>query len=85
MHSTRVDGNALAGMLGSVLNTDPTMLVVTCRGCGTVATLAEVVVELDEVFGIVLCRHCTHTLFTVMRDGEDVRISFASLDSLATA
>jgi len=84
MHSTRVDGNALAGMLESILKSDPTMLVVTCGGCGTAATLAEVVVELDEVCGIVLCRSCTHTLFTVMRDGGDVRISFARLDSLST-
>jgi hypothetical protein len=84
MRSTRVDGNALAGMLEELLGSDPTMLVVTCGGCGAVAPMAELAVELDEVCGIVLCRTCTHTLFTVMRHGDGIRISFGALGSLSS-
>jgi hypothetical protein len=84
MHSTRVDGNALAGMLEGLLGSDPTAMIVTCGGCGAVAPMAELAVELDDVCGIVLCRTCTHTLFTVMRVGDGIRITFGSLHSLSS-
>ncbi len=47
--------------------------------------MAELAVELDEVCGIVLCRTCTHTLFTVMRHGDGIRISSGALGSLSSA
>lgn len=83
MRATRVDGNALAGML-TELFADPTTMVVTCGGCGAAAVLAEVVVELDGTAAIVLCRGCTHTLFTVIRDASSTRLIVGTAASLSS-
>ncbi|MCW3494459.1 DUF6510 family protein [Microbacterium sp. SSM24] len=77
-----VDGNVLAGMLAGVLDGDATTLVGVCAGCGAAAALAETVVEIDETCAIVRCRSCTHTLLTVLRDGEGVRIVLGMLREL---
>lgn len=82
MHATRLDGNALAGMLAGILGDEPTTLRVVCGGCGAESPLAETVVELDDVYGIVRCRRCTRTLFTVMSAADGVRLSFAGLGSI---
>ena len=54
-----------------------------CGGCGSAAPLAEAVVELDEIAAIVRCRGCTHTLVTVLRDGDGVRVVIGALRELA--
>lgn len=83
--TSTVDGNAVAGLLSGALEGDVTLLVGICGGCGAAAPLAETVVELDETAAIVRCRSCTHTLFTVLREGEGegVRIVFAQLRELS--
>lgn len=77
-----VDGNAAAGMLWDVFGTDVTALVGVCGGCGASAPFAETVVEIDEVAAIVRCRSCTHTLFTVLRDGQGVRLVLGALHEI---
>ncbi|MEV4688212.1 DUF6510 family protein [Microbacterium sp. LWH3-1.2] len=78
-----VDGNAAAGMLWDVFGADVTVLVGVCGGCGDASPLAEAVVELDETAAIVRCRSCTHTLFTVLRDRERVRLVLGLLREIA--
>ena len=77
-----VDGNVLAGLLADLLDSDVTTLVGVCAGCGATAALAETVVEIDETAAIARCRSCTHTLLTVLRDGERVRLVFGMLREL---
>jgi len=74
-----VDGNAVAGLLSEVFAGDPTTFIGTCGGCGAVAVFAEAVVEMDDEAAIVRCRSCTHTLFTVLRGGEAVRLIIGAL------
>ena len=63
-----VDGNAAAGILSEMFaGGRRRSLVGVCGGCGSVAPLAEAVVELDEMAAIIRCRGCTHTLVTVLR------------------
>lgn len=83
--SARVDGNAVAGLLSELFDGDVTVLVGVCGGCGSVASIAEAVVELDEAAAIVRCRSCTHTLFTVLRDGDAVKIRLGVLGELSRA
>ncbi len=78
-----VDGNALAGILSEALAGDVTVLIGVCDGCGSTAPLAETVVELDETAAIVRCRSCTRTLFTVLRDGDGIRIVFGMLREIS--
>ena len=80
-----VDGNAAAGILSEVFAGDVTLLTGECGGCGAVAPLAETVVELDEVAAIVRCRGCTHTLVTVLRSEQGVRVVIGSLRELAVS
>lgn len=77
-----VDGNALAGLLSELFDGDVTMLEGVCGGCGSRAPLADAVVEIDEAGAIVRCRGCTHTLATVLRDGDGVRLVFGMLGEL---
>ena len=78
-----VDGNALAGILSDAFGSDITTMIGVCDGCGSTAPLAETVVELDETAAIARCRSCTHTLFTVLRDGDGIRIVFGMLRELS--
>ncbi|MGA7148152.1 MAG: DUF6510 family protein [Microbacterium sp.] len=78
-----VDGNALAGILSEAFAGDVTVLIGVCDGCGSTAPLAETVVELDETAAIVRCRSCTRTLFTVLRDGDGIRIVFGMLREIS--
>ncbi|MFI8594239.1 DUF6510 family protein [Microbacterium sp. NPDC078428] len=66
-HAALVDGNAVAGILADLLAGDATALVATCGECGAEGVLAEASVEMDAQAALVRCRHCTHTLFTVIR------------------
>jgi hypothetical protein len=81
--TSTVDGNALAGILSEALGGDVTVLIGVCDVCESAAPLAETVVELDETAAIVRCRSCTHTLFTVLRDGDGIRIVFGMLRELS--
>jgi DNA-directed RNA polymerase subunit RPC12/RpoP len=80
--TSTVDGNVLAGLLAGVIDDDATTLVGVCAGCGSEGPLAETVVEIDEVAAIVRCRSCTHTLLTVLQDGERVRVVIGMLREL---
>ena len=82
-HVNRVDGNALAGFLDDPLTVDPTVAVAECGRCRARFPLAETVVEVDEVSAIVLCRSCTHTLFTVFRTERGTRVVLGGLAELA--
>ena len=81
--ASTVDGNALAGILSEAFAGEVTTLIGVCDGCGQAAPLAETVVEVDETAAIVRCRSCTHTLLTVLRDGEGIRIVFGMLRELS--
>ena len=80
-----VDGNAAAGILSEVFTGDVTRMLAECGGCGSVAPLAEAVVEIDETAAIVRCRGCTHTLVTVLRSEAGVRVVIGSLRELAVS
>lgn len=77
-----VDGNAVAGMLWDVFEVDVTALIGVCGGCGERAPVAEAVVELDDTVAIVRCRACTHTLFTVLREGDSTRLVLGMLHEI---
>lgn len=80
-----VDGNAIAGMLMDLFGADVTALVGTCGACGSLAALAEAVVELDRYAAIVRCRSCTHTLFTVLHSREGTAMLVGSLSAVRSA
>jgi hypothetical protein len=62
----RLDGNALAGLLGELFRVDITLARGTCGACGITSVLATAIVELDDTGAIVMCPGCRRTLFTVV-------------------
>ncbi len=80
-----VDGNAVAGVLGTLGERDASELVVECGGCGATALLGAWVVEADEAAFIVRCRACSHTLCTILHDGDRVTVRVAGPCSIRTA
>ncbi len=77
-----VDGNALAGLLAELSDLDVTTAIVECRVCRTSAPLAGTVVEMDDAGTIVICRSCTHTLFSMVRGADGMRVEMGSLVSV---
>lgn len=80
-----VDGNALAGPLSALFAADLTTALVTCRHCGDEAQLATAVVERDATSDIVICRGCTHTLFTLHHSPAGLRLDIAGLAAMPAA
>jgi predicted aconitase with swiveling domain len=68
----RLDGNALAGLMGELFTGDITLATGECGSCGSSAVLATAVVELDDAGAIVLCPSCRRTLFSIV--GGTLRI-----------
>ncbi|NQX10239.1 hypothetical protein HQQ80_01220 [Microbacteriaceae bacterium VKM Ac-2855] len=79
----RVDGNAVAGLLEQLLVGDATLMTGECSGCRARAPLAQAIVELDPEGAIVMCRTCSHTLFTVLTRAGVVQMEIAGLRSIA--
>ncbi|MBQ0907078.1 hypothetical protein KBX63_34910, partial [Micromonospora sp. U21] len=62
-----VDGNALAGPLGEIIGTDPTVAELTCAGCRTTRPLAAMRV-FDRAPGLVArCPDCEDVVMRVVR------------------
>ena len=80
VESVIVDGNAVAGLLSDALQSDATLLKLTCGTCGDQSVLAEALVELDEAGAIVRCRSCTHTMLTLLRRPEGVTLRIGTFE-----
>jgi hypothetical protein len=58
----RLDGNAIAGMLGEMLRVDATTVVARCVGCGAEGALGGAVVYLNCPGAVVRCAGCDAVL-----------------------
>ena len=73
----RVDGNALAGMLGELFVSEMTTARCRCAACGRIEPLgAEHAYAHALAPGVVLrCRHCDNALVVVVRGGGRWRLA----------
>jgi hypothetical protein len=58
----RLDGNAIAGMLGEMLSVEATTIVARCAGCGAEGALGTAVVYLNCPGAVVRCAGCDAVL-----------------------
>ena len=58
----RLDGNAVAGMLGEMLSVDATTIVVRCAACSAEGALGEADVYAHAPGVVVRCRGCAGVL-----------------------
>ena len=63
----RLDGNAVAGLLGEVLNAEATTVVARCGSCGAEGALAEAVVYVHGPGTVLRCRGCEAVLMRFAR------------------
>ena len=75
---TRLDGNAIGGLLGELFGAEMTIAVSTCDGCGQVDVVAELAVYTRAPGVVVRCPGCDGVLMRI------VRTPLSSLSALST-
>ena len=56
--TTRLDGNAAAGLLTQVFCSEPSGAVIVCAGCGAAAAIGAFPAYALELGAILRCPHC---------------------------
>ena len=72
----RVDGNAIAGMLGEVFVDEMTRARVACGGCGKVESVGAEHAYVQAPGIVMRCCHCDRVLLVVAHTGTTYRIGF---------
>ncbi len=62
-----LDGNAIAGLLQHVFESDMTTATGTCGTCGAASVVAELVVYLQAPGTVVRCPVCGHIMMVFVR------------------
>jgi len=63
---SRLDGNAIGGLLLEVFSTEMTAAIGTCASCGSVGPVAETAVYLDAPGAVVRCQVCNAVLMIIL-------------------
>lgn len=69
----RVDGNAMAGVLGEVFVREMTAARIACGGCGRVEPFGAEHVYMRAPGIVMRCCHCDNVLLVVANIGETFR------------
>jgi len=69
MSETRVDGNAIGGLLREIFALEMTDAQTTCAGCGAVNAVGRVHVYLDAPGAVVRCPGCEQVLMKIVHGG----------------
>ena len=81
----RVDGNAIAGILGEVFVEDMTAVRVVCGGCGKVEPVGAEHVYMQAPGIVMRCCHCDSVLLVVSHTGGTYRLGLGGARSLEFA
>ena len=66
MDGTRLDGNAIGGLLRELFTLEMTTAESTCAGCGAVHLVGRVHVYLDAPGAVVRCPSCEQVLMKIV-------------------
>jgi uncharacterized Zn-finger protein len=69
MDETRLDGNAIGGLLREIFTLEMTTAETTCAGCGAVNAVGHVHVYLDAPGAVVRCPSCEQVLMKIVHGG----------------
>ena len=81
----RVDGNAIAGVLGEVFVRDMTAVRIECGGCGKVEPFGAEHVYMRAPGIVMRCCHCDRVLLVVSHTGGTYRLGLGGARSLEFA
>lgn len=66
MDETRLDGNAIGGLLREIFTLEMTTAETTCAGCGAINAVGRVHVYLDAPGAVVRCPACEGVLMKIV-------------------
>jgi hypothetical protein len=72
----RVDGNALAGVLGEVFVHEMTSARIACDGCGEVEPIGAEHAYMQAPGIVLRCRHCEDVLLVITQRGGRYLLGF---------
>jgi len=79
---SHVDGNALAGPLAELFQTDMTIAAIECVACGDIAELAQAMVYPDPMGFVVHCASCEAVLMTLVTATESTSLDIRGIARL---
>ena len=82
---TALDGNAIAGTLVAVFDTELTTAIGACAACGRHSLVGEFAVYLRGPGTVVRCRHCTPRVMVNVEAHGINCVDLQGLDSLEPA
>lgn len=62
----RLDGNAVAGMMGAMFTSEMTMALIRCANCTAVEPVGAEMVYMDAPGMVMRCMHCETVLLTIV-------------------
>jgi Family of unknown function (DUF6510) len=83
--TTRVDGNAMAGILGEVFVQEMTAARIACGGCGKVESVGAEHAYMRAPGIVMRCCHCDSVLLVVAHTGESYRFGLGRTKWLESA
>lgn len=83
--AVRVDGNAIAGVLGEVFAQEMTAVRIACGGCGKVEPVGAEHAYMRAPGIVMRCCHCDSVLLVVTRTGGTYRLGLGRSRSLEFA
>lgn len=82
IEESRLDGNAIGGLLGEIFALEMTAAVSTCAHCGAVNEVGRVQVYVRAPGTVVRCPDCEQVLMKIVRAGGRYWIDMMGVRSL---
>ena len=82
---TALDGNAIAGTLVAVFDTELTTAVGACASCGRRSLVGELAVYLRGPGTVVRCRHCADVVMVIVEAHGVICVDLQGLEALEPA
>jgi len=80
--ANRLDGNAAAGMLESVLGVDVTSARGVCAGCGAVTHIGALIAYVHAPGVVLRCVQCDSVMLRAMRSRDGYRVDLRGMRHL---
>ncbi|TMJ98038.1 MAG: hypothetical protein E6G67_01390 [Actinobacteria bacterium] len=68
---SRLDGNAVGGVLAEIFATEMTASLGTCAGCGATEPVGALHAYVRAPGVVVRCPHCSSVMIRIVRDEKD--------------
>ncbi|HEX7145720.1 MAG TPA: DUF6510 family protein [Gaiellaceae bacterium] len=82
---SRVDGNAMAGMLGEIFVHEMTAARVACGGCGRIEAIGAEHAYMDAPSVVLRCCHCEGVLLVLTRARDNYVLGLGKASWLEVA